>query len=102
MKFCSLIADAARENCSSAWANHRAGRSAQNGGSRTATLDISAGWVPSAASILRRGHQCGITRTHTETFVLTLKRAAAVLDLMSVVVSVARDGMKSVAVSAGR
>jgi hypothetical protein len=40
---------------------------------------------------------------HTETFVLTLKRAVSALDLMkSVVVSVARDGMKNVAVSAGR
>jgi hypothetical protein len=54
----------ARENCASAWANHTAGRSAQNGGSRMATLDISAGWVTSAASILRRGHQCGIRHTH--------------------------------------
>jgi hypothetical protein len=43
-----------------------------------------------------------VSRAHTETFVLTLKRAVSVLDLKSVVVSVARDGMKSVAVSAGR
>jgi hypothetical protein len=33
----------AKVNCASAWANHTAGRSARNGGSRTATLDISAG-----------------------------------------------------------
>jgi hypothetical protein len=33
----------AKVNCASAWANHTAGRSAQNSGSRTATLDISAG-----------------------------------------------------------
>jgi hypothetical protein len=40
---------------------------------------------------------------HTETFVLALKRAISALDLMkSVVVSVAWDGMKSVAVFAGR
>jgi hypothetical protein len=40
---------------------------------------------------------------HTETFVLALKRAVSALDLMkSVAVSVVRDGLKSVAVSAGR
>jgi hypothetical protein len=39
---------------------------------------------------------------HTERFVLTLKRAISALDSMkSVAVSVARDGMKNVAVSAG-
>jgi hypothetical protein len=54
----------ARENCASALGNHKAGRSAQNGGSRTATLDISTGWVPSAASILRRRHQCGVVHKH--------------------------------------
>jgi hypothetical protein len=31
----------AKENCASAWANHTARRSGQNGGSRTATLDTS-------------------------------------------------------------
>jgi hypothetical protein len=49
----------AKENCASAWVNHTAGRSAQNSGSRTATLDTSAGGELSAASMLRRGHQCG-------------------------------------------
>jgi hypothetical protein len=40
---------------------------------------------------------------HTETFVLSLKRAVSALDSMkSVVVSVARDGMKNMIVSAGR
>jgi hypothetical protein len=33
----------AQLNCAPAWANHTAGRSTQNGGSRTTTLDISAG-----------------------------------------------------------
>jgi hypothetical protein len=51
----------AKKNCSSAWANHTAGRSAQNGGSRTATFDTSAGGELSAASMLRRGHQCGMS-----------------------------------------
>jgi hypothetical protein len=51
----------ARDNCASAWANHTAGCSVQNGGSRMSTLDISAGWVPLIASILRRVHQRGIT-----------------------------------------
>jgi hypothetical protein len=47
----------AKENCASAWANHTAGRSAQNGGSRTATLDISAGGKLSpVSSVRRRGH----------------------------------------------
>jgi hypothetical protein len=51
----------AKENCASAWANHKAGRSAQNGGSRTATLDTSAGGELSATSMVRRGHQCGMS-----------------------------------------
>jgi hypothetical protein len=33
----------AKVNCESAWANHSAGRSAQNGGSRTATRNTSVG-----------------------------------------------------------
>jgi hypothetical protein len=37
----------------------RLGRSAQNGGSRTATLDTSAGGEMSSVFIFRRGHQCG-------------------------------------------
>jgi hypothetical protein len=42
-------------------------------------------------------------QAHTERFVLTLKRAVSALDSMkSVVVSVARDGMKNMIVSAGR
>jgi hypothetical protein len=48
----------AKKNCASAWANHMAGRSAQNSGSRTVTLDTSAGGELSATSMLRRGHQC--------------------------------------------
>jgi hypothetical protein len=67
-----------------------AGRSAQNGGSCTATLDTSCCCVPSVASILRRvtnvvSHmRCSVTRCHTLNvsdanegcFVLALKRAA--------------------------
>jgi hypothetical protein len=62
----------AKKNCTSAWANHMAGRSAQNGGSRTATLDTSAGGELSAASMFHRGHQCGMsifTATTTYTFI---------------------------------
>jgi hypothetical protein len=51
----------AKKNCASARANHTAGRSAHNGGSRTATLDTSTGCEPSATSMLRRGHQCGMS-----------------------------------------
>jgi hypothetical protein len=51
----------AEVNCVSAWANHKAGCSAQNGGSRTETRDISAGGELSAISILHRGHQCGMS-----------------------------------------
>jgi hypothetical protein len=42
----------AKKNCASAWANHTAGRSAQNDGSRMATLDTSDGGELSAASRL--------------------------------------------------
>jgi hypothetical protein len=58
LAFSLLMPD--KVNCASAWANHKAGRSAQNGGSRTATLDVSAGGELSAISILRRGHQFGM------------------------------------------
>jgi hypothetical protein len=51
----------AKKNCASASANHTAGRSAQNGGSRTAPLDTYAGSELSATSMLRRGHQCGMS-----------------------------------------
>jgi hypothetical protein len=51
----------AKVNCASAWANHTAGRSAQNDGSRTATLDTSAGCELSVVSMLRRGQQCGMS-----------------------------------------
>jgi hypothetical protein len=51
----------AKANCASAWANQTAGRSAQNGGSRTATVDTSVGAELSVVCIvLCRGHQCGI------------------------------------------
>jgi hypothetical protein len=50
----------AKKDYTLAWANHTAGRSAQNGVSRTATLDTSAGSELSAASMLRRGHLCGM------------------------------------------
>jgi hypothetical protein len=45
----------AKENCASAWANHTAGRSAQNGVSRKVTLVISAGGELFAVFMLRRG-----------------------------------------------
>jgi hypothetical protein len=45
MKCCPLTADAGQIELRLGLANHTAGRSAQNGGSRTATPDISAGWV---------------------------------------------------------
>jgi hypothetical protein len=67
----------AKENCASAWANHTAGRSAQNGESRTATLDTSAGGELSAASTLRRGRQCGLTDVRG-THVLTALFSAVV------------------------
>jgi hypothetical protein len=51
----------AKKNCASAWENHTAGRSAQNGGSPTDTLDTSVGGELSAASMLTRGHQCGMS-----------------------------------------
>jgi hypothetical protein len=51
----------AKVNCASARANHTAGRSAQNGGRGTATLDIFADDEQSAESILRRGHQCAMS-----------------------------------------
>jgi hypothetical protein len=44
-----------KKNCASAWANQTAGRSAQNGGSCTATLDTSAGGELSAGSMLTSG-----------------------------------------------
>jgi hypothetical protein len=65
----------AKKNCASTWANHTAELSAQNGGSLTATLDTSPGDELSAASMLRRGHQCGMsifTATTTYTFVTGL------------------------------
>jgi hypothetical protein len=61
----------AKKNCASAWANHTAGRSPQNGGSRTATLDASAGDELSAGSMLCRGHQCGMSM-HFETTTSTI------------------------------
>jgi hypothetical protein len=51
----------AKKNCASAWANHMAGRSAQNGGSSMATLETFAGGELSAVSMLLRGHQCGMS-----------------------------------------
>jgi hypothetical protein len=51
----------AKANCAPAWVKHMADRSAQNGGSRTATLDVLAGADLSAVSILPRGHQCGLS-----------------------------------------
>lgn len=51
----------AKVNCASAWANHTVGRSAQNNESRTVPMNTSAGGVFSAVSILRRGHQCGMS-----------------------------------------
>jgi hypothetical protein len=48
----------AKVNCLSAWVNHTPGRSAQNGGTGTATLHTSAGGELSAASMPRQGHQC--------------------------------------------
>jgi hypothetical protein len=62
-----------RENCALAWAYHKASRSIQNGGSRTATLYISAGDLPVLSKFrlglpgcvfkLRRGHQSVSVRT---------------------------------------
>jgi hypothetical protein len=54
-----LAADVGKVNCASAWANHIAGPLAQNGRSRTASLDILAGVELSAVFILCRGHQYG-------------------------------------------
>jgi hypothetical protein len=51
----------AKKNCASAWSNHTAGSSAQNGGRRTATLDTSAGGELSATSMVRRSHQYGMS-----------------------------------------
>jgi hypothetical protein len=59
--FVALLLMPAKKNCASVWANHTDGRSAQNGGSRTATLDTSAGSELCAASVLRRGHPCGMS-----------------------------------------
>jgi hypothetical protein len=50
-----------KKNRPSPWSSHTAGRSAQNGGNRTATLDTFAGGELSAAFMLRRGHQCGMS-----------------------------------------
>lgn len=50
----------AKVNCASAWTNHTTGRSAQNGGNRTPTLDVFAGGELSAVSMLRRGRHCEI------------------------------------------
>lgn len=44
----------AKVNYTSIWANHMADRSEQNGGSHTATLDVSAGCHPFVASMLCR------------------------------------------------
>jgi hypothetical protein len=57
----SLVADACQTNCASTWANQMAGLSAQNSGSRMATVDISVGFVPIVVSMHRRGRQCGFT-----------------------------------------
>jgi hypothetical protein len=56
-----LAADAGQENCASVRVNHTAGRLAQNSGSHTATPDTSAGGELSTASMLRRGHQRGMS-----------------------------------------
>jgi hypothetical protein len=57
---CPLLMPA-KTNCASAWANQTAGHSAQNGGSRTDTLDTSAGAELSVVCIvLCRSHQCRI------------------------------------------
>jgi hypothetical protein len=50
----------AKLNWASTWANHTADRSAQNGGSRTATVDTSADELH-VPSILRRGHQMWVS-----------------------------------------
>jgi hypothetical protein len=50
-----------KANFASAWVNHMAGRSAQNGRSRAVTLDISAGSELSVVCIIFCwGHQCEI------------------------------------------
>jgi hypothetical protein len=56
VEFAFLIADTGHGT--STWANHTAGRSTQNAGIRTATMDISTGELP-ALSTSRWGHQCG-------------------------------------------
>jgi hypothetical protein len=56
-----LLLMPAKKNRASAWANHTAGHSAQNGWSCKATLDTSAGGELSASSMLHRGHQCGMS-----------------------------------------
>jgi hypothetical protein len=48
----------AKVNYESAWVNHTAGRSAQNGGSRTATRDTYAGCEVVIVPIPSSGHQC--------------------------------------------
>lgn len=48
-------------NCSSAWTNRTAGQLAQNSGSRTVTLDISSVGKLTVVSILRWGHQYGMS-----------------------------------------
>jgi hypothetical protein len=66
MNFVFSLLMPAKKNCASAWANHTAGRSAQNGGSRMATLDTSAGVPLSVAYMLLSGSpmwEC----THAET-----------------------------------
>jgi hypothetical protein len=57
IKFRSLIADAGQREL-------RLGLGEPHGGSRTAALDISAGWVPAAVSILPRSHQYRVAYTH--------------------------------------
>jgi hypothetical protein len=66
--FIFSLLTAAKVNCASAWVNPMARRSGQNGGSRTATLDTSDGELSAAsvvelsvASMLCRGHQCGMS-----------------------------------------
>jgi hypothetical protein len=57
-------------NFASAWENHTTDHEAQNGGSRTATLDNSAGDELSASSISPWGHECGMSM-HEETTTTT-------------------------------
>ena len=62
---CSLLIPA-KVNYASAWANHKAGRSGQNGRSHTATLDTAADEL-FAVSMLSHGHQCGMSMFYETT-----------------------------------